>query len=366
MADDAPAAAACPASSASPPLPPLFERVGGMTALVNAVDVFYSRILDDPTLAPFFEGVEMSRQRTKQVNGERGRGVFFVFRPPALGLLTLESAKKIIKNVSTLPGPVPLLRLRRPGPIPRQVDRRGPRAPHPRARRPPGALLDRGPALERVARAAAGPGGADRGVHRQHRPGGVGVPGARGRAGAWTGARPRGGDSGSGELESLGDFTFFSFSPPPLFFVRGSGAGFLKAGRGNKKKLTLWYPSFSCSTASKNRSSRSRGQKGALPLPRRAPPLRTPPRRRGQERRRLGWKGSDRTSPATEPRARLFFFLFDPPLQPPSPDRFPRAFLSKPSLPSPPSRAFAPPPSSDQVLFESGIITFTHYSEHDS
>ena len=221
MADDAPAAAACPASSASPPLPPLFERVGGMTALVNAVDVFYSRILDDPTLAPFFEGVEMSRQRTKQVNGERGRGVFFVFRPPALGLLTLESAKKIIKNVSTLPGPVPLLRLRRPGPIPRQVDRRGPRAPHPRARRPPGALLDRGPALERVARAAAGPGGADRGVHRQHRPGGVGVPGARGRAGAWTGARPRGGDSGSGELESLGDFTFFSFSPPPPSFLFG-------------------------------------------------------------------------------------------------------------------------------------------------
>lgn len=78
MADDAPAAAACPASSASPPLPPLFERVGGMTALVNAVDVFYSRILDDPTLAPFFEGVEMSRQRTKQVNGERGR-FFFCF-----------------------------------------------------------------------------------------------------------------------------------------------------------------------------------------------------------------------------------------------------------------------------------------------
>lgn len=75
---DAPAAAACPASSASPPLPPLFERVGGMTALVNAVDVFYSRILDDPTLAPFFEGVEMSRQRTKQVNGERGR-FFFCF-----------------------------------------------------------------------------------------------------------------------------------------------------------------------------------------------------------------------------------------------------------------------------------------------
>ena len=255
MADDAPAAAACPASSASPPLPPLFERVGGMTALVNAVDVFYSRILDDPTLAPFFEGVEMSRQRTKQVNGERGRGVFFVFRPPALGLLTLESAKKIIKNVSTLPGPVPLLRLRRPGPIPRQVDRRGPRAPHPRARRPPGALLDRGQALERVARAAAGPGGADRGVHRQHRPGGVGVPGARGRAGAWTGARPRGGDSGSGELESLGDFTFFSFSPPFISLLTSSLGASRIAFSASLCALSASPRSSAASAASQQRSA---------------------------------------------------------------------------------------------------------------
>lgn len=70
-----PAAAAAAASSSAPPVPPLFERVGGMTALINAVDVFYARVLDDPTLAPFFEGVEMSRQRTKQV----GFLVFFVF-----------------------------------------------------------------------------------------------------------------------------------------------------------------------------------------------------------------------------------------------------------------------------------------------
>lgn len=65
MADDG----ACPAvaASSSPTLPPLFDRVGGMKALINAVDVFYERILGDPTLAPFFEGVEMSRQRTKQV-----------------------------------------------------------------------------------------------------------------------------------------------------------------------------------------------------------------------------------------------------------------------------------------------------------
>ena len=65
---DKDATAACPAAAASsPPLPPLFDRVGGMTALINAVDVFYARVLADPTLAPFFEGVEMSRQRTKQV-----------------------------------------------------------------------------------------------------------------------------------------------------------------------------------------------------------------------------------------------------------------------------------------------------------
>ena len=87
MADDA--TAACPASS--PPVPPLFERVGGMTALINAVDVFYARVLEDPTLAPFFEGVEMSRQRTKQVGffsfsffrfSFSGFGSFFFLTPP--------------------------------------------------------------------------------------------------------------------------------------------------------------------------------------------------------------------------------------------------------------------------------------------
>ena len=84
MADDGPAAAcpaACPAASSSPP--PLFDRIGGMRALINAVDVFYARILADPTLAPFFEGVEMSRQRTKQVSFFfLSIFRFFVFRQP--------------------------------------------------------------------------------------------------------------------------------------------------------------------------------------------------------------------------------------------------------------------------------------------
>ena len=60
------------AATALPPnQPSLFDRIGGMKALINAVDVFYERILADPTLAPFFEGVEMSKQRTKQVRKKR-------------------------------------------------------------------------------------------------------------------------------------------------------------------------------------------------------------------------------------------------------------------------------------------------------
>lgn len=221
-----------------------------------------------------------------------------MLRPPALGLLTLESAKKIIKNVSTLPGPVPLLRLRRPGPVPRQVDRRGPRAPHPRARRPPGALLDRGPALERVARAAAGPGGADRGVHRQHRPGGVGVPGARGRAGAWTGARPRGGDSGSGELESLGYSTFFSFSPPPLFFCSGFGSrGVFESGTREQKKSSLFGTHLSLALLLRKTGAREAEGKRERCRCR----CRGVPRRCG---RRRGGGGRGRRA-ATGPRRRL-------------------------------------------------------------
>ena len=84
-----------------PPLPPLFDRIGGMQALINAVDVFYARILDDPTLAPFFEGVEMSRQRTKQVRrGERLSFLFFSFLSffSSLGLSTLSQLEPLQKK----------------------------------------------------------------------------------------------------------------------------------------------------------------------------------------------------------------------------------------------------------------------------
>jgi hemoglobin len=44
----------------------LFERIGGMTAVNAAVDRFYERVTADELLAPFFEGVDMNRQRAIQ------------------------------------------------------------------------------------------------------------------------------------------------------------------------------------------------------------------------------------------------------------------------------------------------------------
>ena len=64
-ADGKPDAAAPATPAASNP--PLFERVGGMKALVNAVDIFYARVGADPELAPFFVGIDMRSQRIKQV-----------------------------------------------------------------------------------------------------------------------------------------------------------------------------------------------------------------------------------------------------------------------------------------------------------
>jgi len=65
---DAPAAdVAAAATAATSSAPSLFDRVGGMKTLVNAVDVFYPAILADESLAPFFEGIDMARLRLKQV-----------------------------------------------------------------------------------------------------------------------------------------------------------------------------------------------------------------------------------------------------------------------------------------------------------
>lgn len=44
----------------------LFEQVGGQAAVKTAVTVFYNRVTDDPSLAKWFEGIDLSRLRAHQ------------------------------------------------------------------------------------------------------------------------------------------------------------------------------------------------------------------------------------------------------------------------------------------------------------
>ena len=48
--------------------PSLFEKLGGADAVEAAVDIFYGKIEADEELAPFFEGIDMKRQRHKQAS----------------------------------------------------------------------------------------------------------------------------------------------------------------------------------------------------------------------------------------------------------------------------------------------------------
>lgn len=45
----------------------LFEQLGGAPAVEVAVDRFYEKVLADPRINSFFEGVDMDRQRRHQV-----------------------------------------------------------------------------------------------------------------------------------------------------------------------------------------------------------------------------------------------------------------------------------------------------------
>ena len=44
----------------------LYEQIGGKPAVEAAVDLFYRKILADPSLKPFFDGVDMAKQRNHQ------------------------------------------------------------------------------------------------------------------------------------------------------------------------------------------------------------------------------------------------------------------------------------------------------------
>lgn len=55
-----------PPSQTTPP-PGLYERIGGEGGIARLVEIFYSRVLDDEKLAPFFKEVPMDKLRRMQL-----------------------------------------------------------------------------------------------------------------------------------------------------------------------------------------------------------------------------------------------------------------------------------------------------------
>ncbi|MCX9193599.1 group 1 truncated hemoglobin [Carbonactinospora thermoautotrophica] len=46
--------------------PTLFEQIGGEEAVAAVVDIFYGRVLADPDLTHYFEGIDMDRLKAHQ------------------------------------------------------------------------------------------------------------------------------------------------------------------------------------------------------------------------------------------------------------------------------------------------------------
>jgi len=44
----------------------IYDAIGGRDAVSAAVDIFYVKVLDDPLLAPYFEGTDIDRLRSHQ------------------------------------------------------------------------------------------------------------------------------------------------------------------------------------------------------------------------------------------------------------------------------------------------------------
>jgi hemoglobin len=44
-------------------MPSVFQAIGGSQAVILAVDAFYARALADELLAPYFDGVDLQRQK---------------------------------------------------------------------------------------------------------------------------------------------------------------------------------------------------------------------------------------------------------------------------------------------------------------
>ena len=78
-------------------MPTLYEKIGGEKAVDAAVDIFYTKVINDPALSPFFDGIAMDRQKKMQKsfltvafggpNNYTGQGMRAAHaRPVAIGL----------------------------------------------------------------------------------------------------------------------------------------------------------------------------------------------------------------------------------------------------------------------------------------
>lgn len=54
--------------AAKPPVASLYERLGGESALMAAVPLFYQKVLADPLVSPFFLKLDMEGQIQKQIS----------------------------------------------------------------------------------------------------------------------------------------------------------------------------------------------------------------------------------------------------------------------------------------------------------
>lgn len=79
---------------------PLFLRIGGPAAVKATVNLFYDKLIDDPSIAPFFEGVDMDAQRLHQY-----RFMLMAFGGPKQydGRTLYEAHKHLIQDKGLLP-----------------------------------------------------------------------------------------------------------------------------------------------------------------------------------------------------------------------------------------------------------------------
>lgn len=45
----------------------LFQKIGGRNAVKSAVDIFYQKVLADERINKFFDGIDMGKQKSKQI-----------------------------------------------------------------------------------------------------------------------------------------------------------------------------------------------------------------------------------------------------------------------------------------------------------